>query len=253
MTFRWPGEYFISHSYKDSDIVESLLKKLPLWMKPYVFPPIKVKPDQMVSNSLMNAIRRCSGLIYLEEGKSASSFWVAMERDYAFRLGKRVYSFNSINEKLTREKRDPLDLRVFHAYSRTILQNVSHIADLMKERYFDTFINIPTISTAYEDVVKEHMMSVKAIGGYVLIYWSKDVEHSPVIPAELDLAMREYPDRVLLVQLDDTPLPIWITDQISKENTINIMEDNKSSQLHKIDDLIVRLYWLIYRNVQKDM
>ena len=255
MTVSYPGKYFISHSYRDAAIVEALKGKLPIWVKPFIFPPIKVRPDQMVSNSLMDAIRSCHGLIYITGGASDTSFWVAMERDYAIRMGKRVYSFDAMTERLARDKLDALDLRVFHAYSRSIYQDVSKIADMLNKRYFQTFFDLPTSMAegSFQNHVEKMMLNVKTLGGYVLIYWSKKVEDSPMIPFELDLAMREYPDRVLLVQLDDTPLPKWIRDQIKSENTLKVMEDPKLSYLHKIDDLIVRLYWLIYQNTRKGM
>src|SRR5690242_12395462 len=87
-----PKKCFISHSFKDAEPRQELLAQLPRDVEPFVFPPIVVQPDQMVSDKLLDAIRACDGLIYLQGGASAQSFWVALERDYALRVGKSVYA-----------------------------------------------------------------------------------------------------------------------------------------------------------------
>jgi hypothetical protein len=258
MLILWPGQYFISHSYKDALIVEALKGILPSRMTPVVFPPIKVNPDQVVSNPIMDAIRKCDGLIYIKGEASDKSFWVAMERDYALRLKKRVYSFDAISEKLSRDKSKPLIPRVFHAYSYPISQDVVEIDNFMKRRYFQTGNDSLEIGWTLEresldELVENEMQKVKTLGGYVIIYWSRKVLKTKTIPIEFDLAMREYPNRVLIVQLDEMPLPDWIIDRIKPDQIINIMGDNKLSHTQKIDDLVVRLYWLIYRNTQGDM
>ena len=254
MNIRWPGKYFISHSYEDVSIVADLKNNLPFWMVPVIFPPRKVNRDQVVSNTLMSTIRKCQGLIYLRGGASDSSFWVAMERDYALRLKKRVYSFNSVPEKLSRVKLPPLDLRVFHAFSKPDSQDVSEVTNFMRERHFQTAGDVKdffdTAINSFENMVTKAMQSVKAVGAYVIVYWSGEVESSNWMRFEFDLAMREYPDRVLVVQLYDTPLPKWIVDRIKIDNIVKLMENQDFSRRQKIDDLIVRIYWLIYKNTQ---
>src|SRR5215510_5881667 len=89
-----PPKCFVSHSYRDRVSRKRLLKNLPPKVKPYLFPPIDVAPDDMVSNSLIEAILDQDGRIYVEGGFSDQSFWVAVERDYALRAGKTVYAFN---------------------------------------------------------------------------------------------------------------------------------------------------------------
>src|SRR5215469_17039559 len=83
-----PKKVFISHAYKDAGARKRLLRLLPRGVESFVFPAINVPPEQMVSENLLDAITVCDGLIYLEGGHSEESFWVALERDYALRLGK---------------------------------------------------------------------------------------------------------------------------------------------------------------------
>jgi hypothetical protein len=57
-------------------------------------------------------------------------------------------------------------------------------------------------------------------------------------------------DKVLFAHLDDTPLPEWW--QRFHEPAVQLYGDRQRSETNRIDDLIVRLYWLIYRNTQKN-
>ncbi|MCI0713350.1 MAG: hypothetical protein L0154_24555 [Chloroflexi bacterium] len=70
-----------------------MLELLPSEVEPYIFPPINASPLEFVSNSLIGAVLACDGMIYLNEGFSERSFWVAFERDYALRSQKNVYAY----------------------------------------------------------------------------------------------------------------------------------------------------------------
>lgn len=87
--------WFISHAYKDADAVAALRASLPQTVEPFIFPPIEVTPDQVVSDPLIGAIRDCRGLIYIQSEISQASFWVNFERRYASRLGKPVVAFTA--------------------------------------------------------------------------------------------------------------------------------------------------------------
>src|SRR5262249_34660759 len=87
-----PHKCFISHSLQDTDARGRMLAHLPKSVEPFIFPPITLPPDRMVSTELITAILESDGLIYLKGGVSASSFWVAFERDYAQRAGKEVFA-----------------------------------------------------------------------------------------------------------------------------------------------------------------
>jgi hypothetical protein len=90
-----PGRAFISYSYQDAAALTLLKSLLPRAVQPEPFPPIVVSPEEMVSNDLLEAIRRCRSLIYIDTPASRRSPWVTLERDYARRTGMPVYAFVS--------------------------------------------------------------------------------------------------------------------------------------------------------------
>src|SRR5690349_18238936 len=108
-----PGRYFISHSYRDAATRDALLKQLPAGVKPFIFPPIQVAPKDFVSSNLIEAILASDGLIYLDGGYSARSFWVAFERDYALRARKPVFAYDSETSTIIQQDVAPLELPIF--------------------------------------------------------------------------------------------------------------------------------------------
>jgi len=136
-----PHKLFISHSYKDAEARKRLLATLPKDVEPFIFPPIVVPPEQMISDKLLDAIRACDGLINLQGGASAESFWVALERDYALRQGKPVYSFDPVTDTLVRDTSQPLALKVFVSSSHHDRSEVLLILEIMRQRYFDLWFD----------------------------------------------------------------------------------------------------------------
>src|SRR5262245_30175696 len=133
-----PHKCFISHSFEDTAARERLLALLPKSVEPFIFPPITLPPEQTVSDKLLDAIRGCEGLIYVHGGASARSFWVALERDYAMRAGKRVFSFSPDESTLAQDTSAPLQLSIFPVWSQGDTQRVLNIIDFMKEQRFFT-------------------------------------------------------------------------------------------------------------------
>src|SRR5262249_39658098 len=156
---------------------QRLLSSLPDSVQPIVFPPITARPDQMVSSELIRAILQCKGLIYLMGGASERSFWVALERDYALRSGKLVYSFDPATVAISRDTSKPLDLQVFISYTRLDLQ-MAEIVDrvgtfMWKERHFEVFRDV--YLPQGEDpkrAIGQTMQKALTKGGYVLLFWS---------------------------------------------------------------------------------
>lgn len=89
-----PARYFVSHSYRDEAARALLVSLLPKRVRPFIFQPIDVTPDQRVSDDLIAAVNRSHGLVYLKGGASAESFWVAFERRMALRAGKPIVAFD---------------------------------------------------------------------------------------------------------------------------------------------------------------
>lgn len=98
----WPARYFISHSYRDKAARDLLVSRLPKGIRPFIFPQIDVPPDRRVSDDLVAAVNASHGLVYLEGGVSAESFWVAFERRMALRARKPVIAFDPATERFSR-------------------------------------------------------------------------------------------------------------------------------------------------------
>jgi hypothetical protein len=266
-----PEHCFISHSYKDAEARALLLKKLPTRVRPFIFPPITVRPDKMVTTALIDAILEKESLIYLEGGYSARSFWVAFERDYALRAGKATFSFEPISGELRPVTTPPLDLPLYASYAvqdRRVVQEL--LAFMRVERYFE--ITDYTDQHARMPVprqVRESIVERLSRGGYIVAFWSKAAVESHHVNFQIEFGM-EFSQyftegasdsnlgRVLFARLDDTPLPDW-WQRKRQENPaavvepIQLFEDHGRSSRQRLDDLIVYLYWLIYRNTHNEV
>jgi hypothetical protein len=51
-------------------------------------------------------------------------------------------------------------------------------------------------------------------------------------------------DRVLFALLDDAAIPQWLR---LNEPAVQLYGDKERSATHRLDDLVVRLYWLIHK------
>jgi len=54
-----PANCFISHAYADAAARDALIELLPTGVTPFVFPPITVKPEEFVSDPLIDAVLDC--------------------------------------------------------------------------------------------------------------------------------------------------------------------------------------------------
>lgn len=256
-----PGKYFISHSYKDSVEREHMLTLLPDDVETFIFPSTKTSPLEFVSNLLIGAILACDGMIYLDEGVSATSFWVAFERDYALRSGKTVYRYLPSKKELSKYTLPPLDLAIFASYLHREMSLISPILDFMKKRrYFDISIDKEIVSTSgrWVNQIELGIQDTISRGGYVVVFWSGDktqktlmyeigegLKQRRVIVAclincfdmNLDLISEVIPDLMKTTNLGKD----------FKNYYVNLMDEN-GLQNKFIDNLIVRLYWLIFRN-----
>lgn len=246
-------KYFISHSYADAGACDLLIANLPSGIEPIMFPPITVSPNELVSADLLTSISACDGLIYLEGGHSDQSFWVAFERDFALRTGKRVLSSVIGDYELTEHVGGPLDLATFASYHRKDQSRINEMVEFLRtERNFDLWFDQDL--QPGDDFAKEIELSINERlqrGGYVIVFWSQIASESGFIKKEISTAlmgMGGKNDRVIFAQLDDTPLPeFWLQFQ---EPAVQLYGDEERSERNRIDDLVVSLYWLIYRKTQ---
>lgn len=250
-----PGKYFISHSYGDAPIRDKLIGRLPPGIEPFIFPPITVNPQDFVSNHLIEAILSCDGVIYLRGGKSAQSFWVAFERDFALRNGMPVYAADPDTLTIERDFSNSLDLAVYASFHRKDKERVQEIVDfMMKNRHFDVWIDwekIPQRADWFREL-NLHMREAIYRGGYQIVFWSEWAAHSEVIEKEIEGALEAVPNiknpRTLFALLEKESIPEKLYLKGYKEPPVQLYGDDERSETHRLDDLIVRLYWLMYQN-----
>jgi hypothetical protein len=214
----------------------------------------KTKPEKLVSTPLIEALVACDGLIYLSGGASERSFWVAFERDYALRLGKPVFSADPATLQIFPHTGKPLDLATFASYCYNDHGQIKDIAQFLKrERHFDLRLDSENLEAgvAWVDEIADTMKDRLDRGGYVIAFWSESAKHSDFVRKEVQRAEEsgaDVRDYVLFALLDRTPMPeFWTRFQ---EPGVQLFGDEERSATQRMDDLVVRLYWLIYRKAQ---
>jgi hypothetical protein len=254
MIVELPAKCFISHAYGDAPALDRLLAGLPAGVQTHVFPPIVVAPDQLVSTRLIEALLECDGLIYLSGGSSDASFWVAFERDYALRAGKQVFSADAGTLEVTRHLGNALDLATFGVYCQPDAPRVRDVAKFLKrERCFDLWLDVEDLQPGvrWDEEIKRSLEDKLNRGGYVIVFWSQYARESDWVRREIQRAAEGIPDfndRVLFALLDDAPLPdFWLR---FHEPAVQLYADGERAGAQRIDDLVVRLYWLIYRKTK---
>lgn len=255
MNVQLPEKCFISHAYADIESRKRLIKNLPSHVEAVVFPRITVPPDELVSSELVEALLACDGLIYLRGGASDRSFWVAFERDYALRAGKKVYAADIDSMQVSADVGPPLDLAAFASYHRQDASRVTEIVEFLNhERHFDIWLDIKDLQlgTSVLDEIERSLQDRLARGGYAVVFWSEAASHSPWVEAELRAAaegMSAFNDRVLFALVQDVLLPrFWL---VFQEPAVQLFGDAERSEVQRLDDLVVRLYWLIYRKTRQ--
>ena len=274
-----PGKYFVSHSYWDRMILDgytrpekstevfapdgkpvklkdaidyakdpiSLFKKqLPNDVELYIFDPIEeLHRSQFVSNDLIAEMLKCDGLIYIADGASSRSFWVAFERDYALRSQKQVYAFHSANQTVALFNGAPLNLAIYPSIAYPVQQAARSLINYMAdERYFKFWLDDYGLVGSTQGFIKwlESGMSEHIdIGGYVIAFHDEDkVPSHAYARTEMKAAFEQ--NRLIIVNLGMSKV------QNFPENIILNVVDENGINNNRIDDLIVRLYWLIFRN-----
>jgi len=257
-----PHKCFISHSYRDADARDRLLSLLPRSVEAVVFPPIMVEPDKYISSKLIEAILGCQGLIYLTREASAESFWVSFERDFALRAKKQVYAYDQTKETLTPDTGVPARMPIYTCYARLDHHAVQRIVQfLCNERDVANVWSEVNISKFIRNQDATRMAALDYCansGGYVVVFWSQHSYDDQPMMQEIEMAKDAmFGSRFLVAQLDDTPVPKMLFPPdlnfasvhsiTPRTEQVQLYGDDVQSQAHRIDDLVVRLYWLIYQ------
>jgi hypothetical protein len=85
----------------------------------------------------------------------------------------------------------------------------------------------------------------------MVAFWSRAAQASRFMGEELKRAadqISEFNDRVLFALLEDVPLPEHWNSYM--DPAVQLYEDADRAATHRLDDLMVRLYWLIYRKTR---
>lgn len=251
----FPQRCFISYAYADAEACDRLLASLPRHVEPVVFPPITVAPDELVSNELIESLLACDALIYVRGDHSDRSFRVAFERDYALRAGKEVFTGSIDGFTLEPHLSQPLDLATFAIYHRQDEAQIRGIAAFLKsQRHFDLWLDVEDLQagTNWEETIRSALEDRLSRGGLTIVFWSHAAAASEFMRAEIQRAaegIANFNNRVLFALLEDVPIPdFWFRFQ---EPTVRLYGDEERSALHRQDDLVVRLYWLIFRNTEQ--
>jgi hypothetical protein len=101
---------------------------------------------------------------------------------------------------------------------------------------------------AFARVIEEGIMTRIERGGYIVLFWSNSAADSIWVEKELKEASKKYPGRVLIAMLEPIPLPLYLEKYVPVHLYNN---DIDALDMNRLDDLIVRLYWLIDQNIQK--
>lgn len=245
-----PSKCFISHSYKEHMHIELLKRTAHPETEFYIFPPIDVTPEEMVSNELLKAIDSCNSLTYLTGPDSKKSPWVTLERDYALRNSKPVFCFDLENREIREDTSSPMYLPAFASYLANARSTVLEITKFMsEERSIDVFVDSLDVKPGenFGDAIDYGIINKLERGGYVIIFHSKGLTDSEFIDIEIEAAKNKYSDRILIVSIDDTSLPATLC-----YNQPIYLYDSEIGKINynRVDDLIVRLYWLIERNTK---
>lgn len=246
-----PRRVFISHSYKDAKERERLLTLLPKHVEPFIFPPIVVPPEQMISDDLIEAMLACDGLIYLTGGHSAESFWVAFERDYALRAGKNVFAYEPDTRSLRRDESAPLHLPIFVSYrgSSEEQKEVRIVGFLRAQRHFDPWLDVEHLhpGVSFLDEINAGIIETIDTGGCLVVFLS-DLQYRDSLGLEITGSDPGYHVRgtnLVFVNKDALDPP--------RDGVVgNTALPGDLSSIQKLDGLIVTLYWLIYRNTQQN-
>jgi hypothetical protein len=90
------------------------------------------------------------------------------------------------------------------------------------------------------DTIADGIDDIFSRGGYMVEFWNSKAENNKFMQVEKTLSRRE----VIIADLSNGTAPDSLKDL---ENYIGLVDENGLNN-NRLDDLIVRLYWLIFRN-----
>jgi hypothetical protein len=264
-----PKVCFISHSYKDNLPLAKLLGRLPSAIEPVVFDPVEVAPTAYVSDELVSGIMGCDGLIFIKGGQSAQSFWTVFERDLALRNRKKVFCYDPATDRIEPYEVPPSKLRLTYlkqerdnddadkvmrwlADKRSFGLGLEHPDRVEKMQDLELWLQPP--EKLFPALQREYTQTIDA-GGYLLVFLSENTVSG-------DFPLVEVPDYAQ--HRLETTFFVWlhrranirlsgdfsVLGELPADNMFEFDTRPTASNFdhRRLDDLMVRLYWLIYRN-----
>lgn len=257
-----PSKPFISHSYGDQDALETLFNKLPDWCEPIVFEPIMVPPTEFVSDKLISGVLGANGLIFIDSPASRASFWTAFECDLAIRKEKKVYRFDPISQELMPYKVQPPRLWLAHLYHPEDADDVAKIMRwLVDERSFEAFDDdqhppedqIPAFSEQDHESRSMFLSSVRSFGAIYILFLSPRLLADASIRQHALEQLAHHPGSTMVCWLESCsglpPKAERILKEVPKERSFvfSARPSEASFPTHELDDLGVRLFWLVHQ------
>jgi hypothetical protein len=97
----------------------------------------------------------------------------------------------------------------------------------------------------WEEEITSNLID-RARRGYVVCFWS--TRSSKWLNKELALAvenLQDASDRIVLGMLEPCQPPEFFLN--SRKNVVELYNEDRTLSAHRLDDLMVRLYWLLLR------
>lgn len=254
-----PRHCFISHSYRDGDIVKEILSVMPEGAKPIVFEPIDVSPADYVSTKLVSAVSSCDAVIVVDAEASNSSFWTAFERNLASRLGKPMFRFD--RETRTFEKYVHPEMFMLLAYC-CHPSDESRVAPLM--RWLADDQNFVVIHD-----VKEHGEKAEAMFGRLdiatrtrkldpfrksgrgvyIIFISENCFSDASLRAHAEDQAANFPDSTVFCWIGARSEALQLSANLPAEQCFAFGADSviDARYANRMDDLMVRLFWIFQK------
>jgi tetratricopeptide (TPR) repeat protein len=257
-----PTNIFVSHSYADRDALSALKAVLPDYVKTVVFEPITVPPSEYVSEKLISGVLGADGFVFIDSPVSQASFWTAFERDLAIRNDKQVFQFDSEVRRIVRYRVKPRQLFLAHLYHPSDAEDVTKVMRwLADERSFDAFDDPgrdgnQMLPFSRQEASKRDMFlfSIRSFGAVYLMFLSDALLQDAALRAHALEQVTQHPNSTLVCWLD-RPRRAWSWDKagrlarVPKDRSFKFTSrpTKPKFRFHELDDLMVRLYWLLHQ------
>jgi tetratricopeptide (TPR) repeat protein len=262
--FAIPSNCFISHSYRDTEALASLLQHLPQYVKPILFAPIDVAPTEYVSSKLVSGLSGADGVIFIDSVLSNRSFWTAFERNLAARLAKPMFRFDADSCQLSPHVPNPKHLPLISLFDEQDSPAAEVICRWLVDEQGFLVANdhnklgaraAPRLCAASELERQQAVAQLRNIGkGLYLIFLSEGLLSNKALRTHVFRQALEYPDSTLFCWLGATPNKSWWKpstplQKVSKDQVFELSIDHEGlpNKPNQLDDLMVRLFWIFHR------